>query len=80
MSAAGLPEFVCSSHADYEALALRCARDAEFLRAAKDKLVLGRATSALFDVERYTRNLENAYVTMWERLQKGMPPERISIV
>jgi predicted O-linked N-acetylglucosamine transferase (SPINDLY family) len=51
----------------YEALALRMARDPAAFREVKSRLASHRATHAVFDTARYTRNLEAAYLTMWER-------------
>ena len=64
LNAAGLPELVTTSLAEYEALALNLAREPAALAALKEKLARNRDTCALFDTERYTRNLEAAYETM----------------
>jgi predicted O-linked N-acetylglucosamine transferase (SPINDLY family) len=77
LQAAGLPEMVTKSLADYEALALRLARDPAALRAIKAKLKQNRDSCALFDTARITRNLENVYTTMWERSERGLPPMTI---
>ena len=41
--------------------------------------LLDRATEPLFDTGRFTRNLEAAYLAMWERHQSGQPPAPMSI-
>jgi len=74
LRAAGLPELVTTSLAEYEALSLRLARKPEALAAMKAKLVRNRDTCALFDSERFRRHLEAAYATMWERVQRGEAP------
>ena len=75
LQAIGLPELVASSLAEYEAMALALARDAEALARVRTKLVNNRSTEPLFDTARITRNLETAYTTMWERTRRGEPPE-----
>jgi predicted O-linked N-acetylglucosamine transferase (SPINDLY family) len=75
LQAIGLPELVASSLAEYEAMALALARDAEALARVRTKLVANRNTEPLFDTARITRNLEAAYTTMWERTRRGEPPE-----
>jgi len=75
LHAIGLPELVASSLAEYEAIALALARDAEALARVRTKLVTNRSTAPLFDTGRMTRNLEAAYTTMWERTRRGEPPE-----
>jgi protein O-GlcNAc transferase len=51
LHAAGLPELVTGSLTEYEALALKLARDPAALAALKDKLAKNRDTCALFDTE-----------------------------
>jgi protein O-GlcNAc transferase len=77
--AAGLPELVTESPADYEALALELARAPERLAAIRAKLKQNRDTQPLFDTARFTRHLESAYITMWERQQAGLPPASFSV-
>ena len=74
LNAAGLPELVTNSLSEYEALALKLARDPAGLAALKAKLAASRETSALFDAARFTRHLEAAYSAMHERHQQGLPP------
>lgn len=33
----------------------------------------------LFDMKRYTRNLEDAYFAMYDRYQLGLPPDHIDL-
>jgi predicted O-linked N-acetylglucosamine transferase (SPINDLY family) len=79
LSAIGLPELIARSLDEYEALALKLARDRGALVAIKEKLARHRDTYPLFDTARFTRNLEAAYVTMWERYQRGEPPRTFAV-
>jgi len=79
LMAAGLPELVTGSLEEYEALALRLARDGEALARIRRKLAGPGKKSALFDTARMTRHLEAAYWLMWERNQSGLPPESFSV-
>jgi protein O-GlcNAc transferase len=74
LTAIGLPELIAHAPSEYEALALRLARDPAALAAVKEKLARNRATHPLFDTARFTRNLERAYLAMWSRHQKGEAP------
>ncbi len=65
LHAAGLPELVATSLADYEALALRLARDPAACSALRARVAANRATSPLFDTARITRDLEAVYEEMW---------------
>lgn len=74
LRAAGLPELITESLADYEALALHLARDPAKLSALKAKLAHTRTICPLFDTVRFTRNLEAAYRVMLERGRQRLPP------
>jgi protein O-GlcNAc transferase len=79
LSAVGLPELITHSLEDYEALALRLARNPEELADKKRKLVASRAACPLFDTDRFRRNIERAYTEMWRRFQNGLPPADLDI-
>ncbi len=79
LTAMGLPELVTENLADYEALILALARDPSRLAATRDKLAANRLTMPLFDSERFTRNLEVAFVRMWERHVQGLPPQGFAV-
>jgi predicted O-linked N-acetylglucosamine transferase (SPINDLY family) len=77
--AVGLPELVTSSLAAYENLALALARDPARMAAIKTKLICNRDAESLFDTVRFTRYLEHAYRTAWERQQAGLPPASFAV-
>lgn len=79
LNAVGLPELVTTSWEEYERLALELASNAERLAAVKAKLAGRRTATPLFDTRRYCRQLEAAYVTMWERSQRGEPPVSFAV-
>jgi len=79
LNAIGLPELVTHNLADYEALALHLARDKAALAAIKAKLSANRLTMPLFDTDRFRRHLEAAFTTMWERHNRGEPPESFAV-
>jgi len=75
----GLPELIATSLQEYEELALRLARDAEFLDDLRARLQANRATSRLFDGGRFARSLEQAYLTMWEIHASGEQPRAFAV-
>ena len=78
--AVGLSELVTGSLADYEALALKLAREPALLELDQGQARRGTATSfPLFDTARFTRNIETAYTTMWQRAQRGEPPQSFAV-
>jgi protein O-GlcNAc transferase len=80
LTAIGLPELVTRSLEDYEALALKLARDPSTLRSLRDNLGRNRQTHPLFDTVRLARSIERAYRTMCERVQRGEAPESFAVV
>ena len=79
LQAAGLSELVTHSLEDYEALALALARDPQRLAAIRAKLARNQAICPLFDTDRFTRHLEAAYLTMWQRAERGLPPAGFAV-
>jgi predicted O-linked N-acetylglucosamine transferase (SPINDLY family) len=75
----GMPELVAESLQAYEALALKIARQPALLASLKAKLADSRENSPLFDTARFTRNIEAAYMTMYERYRRGDPPENFAV-
>ena len=79
LTAAGLPELVTRTDADYAALALSLAQDPARLAALKDKLAAGRAAAPLFDSRAYTRHLEAAYRAVHQRWIDGEAPAVVHV-
>ena len=79
LGALGLPELIAGSLADYAGLALALARDPARLTALRAKLARNRDVFPLFDTARFTRHMEAAYTTMWERAQRGEPPQNFAV-
>jgi protein O-GlcNAc transferase len=77
LHAAGLPELVTDSLADYEALALRLAQEPVLLAGFKSRLASQRDGCVLLDADGYTRNLEALYVAMWRKSQLGGVPDAL---
>ena len=80
LTAIGLPELITRSLDDYEALALKLARDPALLSSLRQKLARHRETYPLFNTERFTRHIEAAYIEMWERCRRGEPPQSFAVV
>jgi predicted O-linked N-acetylglucosamine transferase (SPINDLY family) len=79
LKAVGLPELITTSLADYEALALKLAREPSLLASIKAKLSRNRGTHPLFDTARFTHHIEAAYTAMWDRYQRGKAPEAFAV-
>lgn len=79
LTVAGLPELVADDSDHYESMALLLATQPAMLAGIKRRLERNVGTGPLFDVVRYTRNLERAYVQMIQRYRAGLPPDHIRV-
>jgi predicted O-linked N-acetylglucosamine transferase (SPINDLY family) len=79
LNAVGLPELITRSLGEYEARALELAGDPGALAEIRAKLVRNRATCPLFDTDRFRRHIEAAYVTMWQRTERGERPTSFAV-
>ncbi len=75
----GLPHLVATSLEDYEARALRFAREPLQLALCKRHLLDNRNSLPLFNPERFARHIEAAYTTMWETWQRGEAPQAFAV-
>jgi predicted O-linked N-acetylglucosamine transferase (SPINDLY family) len=78
-AAAGLPELVCASEADYEERAVALAGDRAALHELRLRLENARASAPLFDAPRFVRHLEGAYRMMWRDWLDGVGPRPIRV-
>ncbi len=79
LHAIGLPEMVVSTLDDYEATAIRLAKDTRALNALGQKLAGNRLTTPLFDTDLFRKDLETAYFSMWQAWRNGEPPKAFAV-
>jgi acetyl-CoA acetyltransferase len=79
LSAVGLPELITHSLAEYEALALRLAREPALIDGLRQRLAASRAQAPLFDMPRLARHIESAYEAMVARAHTGQLPTPLLI-
>jgi predicted O-linked N-acetylglucosamine transferase (SPINDLY family) len=79
LNAIGMPELITNAQEEYEALAIELAMNPKKLAEIKLKLAKNRLTTPLFDTPLFTKNLESAYIKMYERYQNDLVPEHIYI-
>ena len=72
LNAIGLPELITNSLAEYEALAIELATNPKKLDTLKTTLAKNRLSTPLFDTPLFTKNLEAAYMRIYE----GTPDEK----
>jgi protein O-GlcNAc transferase len=79
LRAVGLPELVTHDLGEYEAMALKLARDRRFLESLRARLEENKHSAPLFDTDRFRRHIESAYRTMWEIWQRGDEPRAFAV-
>ena len=79
LTAAGLAELITYSLEDYEALALKLAQNPAQLAEIRQKIERTRLQMPLFDIERFTGNLEKSYQRMWDIWQAGNGPKPFTV-
>lgn len=77
LTAAGLPELIASTRAEYERRAIELATDARQHDELNRKVATIRGHSALFDTATFTRDLESIYRQMYSRHLAGLAPEHL---
>ncbi len=79
LNASGLNELITETRQDYENLAIEFAKNPIKLQQIKDKLNNSRENIPLFDTVRYTRNLETAFVHIFQLASEGNKPETFTV-
>ena len=79
LNALNLQELITTTQEQYESLAIELATNPEKLKIIKDKLVHNLPTAPLYDTSLFTRHLESAYLTMYDRYQNGLDPDHIYV-
>jgi len=80
LDAIGLPELVTNSQEEYETLAIDLALNHLKYADFKLKLANNRLTTPLFDTPLFTKNLEAAYIKMYQQYQAKLEPDHIFII
>ena len=79
LRAVGLADLVTSNLGEYEDLILRIAREPAMLQELRGRLRRNKASWPLFDSDLYRRNIESAYIRMWETWQRGEAPTSFTV-
>jgi len=79
LKAIGLPELIAQTQEEYEMMAIELATNPDKLKQIRRKLAANRLATPLFDTPLFTRHIESAYISMYERYQADLPPEHLHI-
>lgn len=79
LQAIGVPELITETSEQFEATAIRLARDPDGLNALRTKLRANRPTAPLFNTDLFRTHIEAAYANMWDRFVNGLPPDHFAV-
>ena len=79
LHAINLNDLIAHSKDKYESLAISMYKDHVKYSSIKTKLIETLPQSSLFDIERFTRSIEEAFTDIYERHQAGEKPQNIII-
>ena len=74
----GVSELIAKNRQEYEEIAVKLGNDRNYLKAIRAKVWAGRTESPLFNVQKYTSNLERLYLKMWKNYEYNKEPEHIT--
>jgi protein O-GlcNAc transferase len=74
LKALGLDDMVCGTTQEFVNRAVYFGKNPDAIKVVKDRLWGNRESSYFFNIEHFTRQLENAYQIMFQRHLSGMPP------
>ncbi len=80
LTALGITELITDSESAYEELAVALANDPVRLQQLRVKVAKQRAATKLFDTTDLVRNLERAYLAIWQRHQAALPPVGMTLL
>ena len=79
LNAIDLPELITHTKKDYQDKAIELANNKSFLNEIRNKLNKNKLTKPLFNTKLFTKNLEKAYLMIYEKYTQGKKPESIEI-
>jgi len=74
-----LEELVTDSLQEYERRALELAANRVLLQRVREKVAQNRRTAPLFDTHRFRKQIESAYIAMYERHRRGERPQGFTV-
>ena len=77
LSAIGLNELITNTESEYENLAIELAKNPEKINKIKNKLMKNKLLKPLFNTKLFTKNIESAYKTIYEKYMKNLPVENV---
>jgi protein O-GlcNAc transferase len=79
LNAIGIPELITHTQNEYEEMAILLATNPEKLLVIKENLITNRLSKPLFDTALFSRNIETAFIQIYQRYQADSLPDHLFI-
>jgi predicted O-linked N-acetylglucosamine transferase (SPINDLY family) len=79
LSSMNIKELITYSEKEYEDLAVKLSNDNKKIIEIKQRLTIAKGNTTLFNSETYTKNIELAYLEIWNNFRKGLKPKNVYI-
>ena len=80
LTALGVPELITTNLEEYVEKAITLANAPKTLARIRSRMNKSRTTKGLYDAKVFTKNLEAAFVKMYDVKRSGSRPEHISVI
>ena len=79
LSSMNIKELITYSEKEYEDLAVKLSNDNKKIIEIKQRLTIAKGNTTLFNSETYTKNIELAYLEIWNNFRKGLKPKNVYV-
>ena len=79
LSSMNMKELITYSEKEYEDLAVKLSNDNKKILEIKQRLAIEKDNTKLFNSQLYTKNIELAYLEIWNNFRKGLEPKNVCI-
>jgi predicted O-linked N-acetylglucosamine transferase (SPINDLY family) len=74
-----MKELITYSEKEYEDLAVKLSNDNKKILEIKQRLAIEKGNTTLFNSQLYTKNIELAYLEIWNNFRKDLEPKNVCI-
>ena len=79
LSSMNMKELITYSEKEYEDLAVKLSNDDKKILEIKQRLAIEKGNTKLFNSQLYTKNIELAYLEIWNNFRKGLEPKNVCV-
>lgn len=80
LNSLNLNELVTKTELDYENLAIKIASNPQYLKEVKQKLISNISNSSIYNISKFTNNIESGYTQAYYRYHNNLEPKNIEVI